>query len=246
MKIRFSVFLANILVIVMISITFYLLLRANKIFEESQVVSENNKYLGILAVELGESSKKLTESVRLYVANNDKKYKQIYDEVVDVRSGNRPLANDLLVAPGEKVALLDLLLKYGISDEEFALLEQANKLSDGLIASEVEAMNAMQGKFKHNQGNYTVDGLQNKELAMRLVFDENYENELKKIQAQLKLFREKLNLRINAVENEIKSEFQPVVFLAIISIGLTALLAVLSYLFIHKFIVLTLEKTTNF
>ncbi len=246
MKIRSSVFVANILVITMILITFYLLLRAKNIFDESQTVAENNKYLALLAAELGESSKKLTESVRLYVANNDIKYKEIYDDVVNVRAGTTPRARDAVIAPGKRIALLDLLLEYGISNEEFALLEQANNLSDALIASEVEAMNAMQGKFKDSRGNYTVEGEQNKTLAMSLVFGDNYENELSKIQHPLKLFREKLNRRTTGIEKNIKNGFQPVIYLATVCLGISVFLALISYFFVHKFIVVPVERITVF
>ncbi len=246
MKIRTSVLLANLLVILMILTTFYLLQKANNIFKSAHEVTENNKQLAFLATELSDSSKNLTQSVRLYVANNDTNYKEIYDNIVEVRSGNKPRPSDARIAPGQRVALLDLLLKYGITDEEFALLEKANGLSNALIASEVEAMNAMQGKFKDSSGNYSINGPQDKELAMQLVFGKAYEGELVKIQAPLKLFREKLDARTAASEEEIKSEFAPTIFLAVVFIGLSVLFAFISYLFVHRHVVIPIEKITNF
>ncbi len=246
MKIRTSVFLANLFVILMILISFYLLLRANNIFQNAHAVTQNNKYLALLATELSDSSKNLTQSVRLYVANNDTSYKDVYDTIVDIRSGNKPRPRDAAIAPGQNVALLDLLLKYGISDDEFALLEKANALSNALIASEVEAMNAMQGKFKDSSGNYSVSGPQDKELAMRLVFGRGYENELEKIQQPLKTFREKLNARTSRGEEEIKSDFAPTIFAAVIFMGLSILFAFISYIFVHKHVVHPIEKLTNF
>ncbi len=246
MKIRVSVFLANVLVILMILATFYLLQRANSIFNNSQQIAENNKYLGLLARELSDSSKSLTQAVRLYVANNDMSFKERYDNVVDVRSGKKARAHDAAVAPGQNVALLDLLLKYGITKDEFALLEQANALSNALIASEVEAMHAMQGRFKDASGAYTKSGPPDKELAMQLVFGTNYENELKKIQHPLNTFREKLNARISAVEQDIKSGFEPTIYAAIICMALSILFAFISYIFVHKFVVIPIEKITDY
>ena len=118
-----------------------------------------NKEIAVqLAGELMESSKQLTSNVRQYAATGDSRYEKIYFGIVDERAGKTPRAASREVAPGRKIALTDLMRQYGVTTDEFALVEKGNQLSDALIALETEAMNAVKGIYKDAKGDYTVKG----------------------------------------------------------------------------------------
>ena len=148
-----------------------------------------NKEIAVqLAGELMESSKQLTSYVRQYAATGDSRYEKIYFGIVDERAGKTPRAASRDVAPGQKIALTDLMKQYGVTADEFALVEKGNQLSDALIALETEAMNAVKGIYKDAKGDYTVKGEPNMERARELVFGPAYNAETEKIMAPLNEF----------------------------------------------------------
>ena len=115
--------------------------------------AQNKSY--ILADTLRQSSDDLTRLVRTYAATGDTQYKNQYNAVIDIRNGNKPQPVDYyriywdFVAGGEPnprplgqaISLTDEMKQAGFTDDEFALLDEANRRSNGLIELEVEAMN---------------------------------------------------------------------------------------------------------
>jgi PAS domain S-box-containing protein len=108
-----------------------------------------------LAEDLRRSSDDLTRMARTYVATGDRTFKEIYQEILDIRNGIKPRPIgyensywDHFVAAkpstpeakGETISLLDLMRQAGFTSEEFDKLAQAKASSDGLARIEVEAM----------------------------------------------------------------------------------------------------------
>ncbi len=246
MKIRTIFFVSNFLVVVMIAVSLYFLFAASSAFTEIQEVNENNEKLIELSRELKASSEALTDNVRLYVANNDESFEGEYNKVVDVRAGKQPRPQDTNIAPGQRVALLDLLVQYGISDEEFALLEESNRLSNTLVGIEVEAMNAMHGRFKDSAGNYTVFAPANQPKALELVFGSQYRAEAAKIMRPINTFFNKLELRTDAIEQEVTDRFMQAEYIAMVCMMITILLALASYLFVQQAVIKPIEASTVF
>ncbi|GAA4184508.1 methyl-accepting chemotaxis protein [Shinella granuli] len=124
---------------------------AERSVEEAHV-AQYRSYL--LADELRQSSDDLTRLVRVYASTGDTQYRDQYNRILDIRNGLAPRPLDYhrvywdFVAGGtpeprplgEAVALRDLMRQAGFTEEEFALLDEANKRSDGLVQLEVEAM----------------------------------------------------------------------------------------------------------
>ena len=114
--------------------------------------AQNKSY--ILADTLRQSSDDLTRLVRTYAATGDTQYKSQYNAVIDIRNGQKPQPVDYhriywdFVAGGEPsprplgeaISLTDEMKRAGFTDDEFALLDEANRRSNGLIELEVEAM----------------------------------------------------------------------------------------------------------
>jgi signal transduction histidine kinase len=108
----------------------------------------------VLADELRQSSDDLTRMVRTYVATGDTIYKKRYQEILDIRDGNKPrpvkyediywdlvLADDQRPRPdGQAVALLEQMRQAGFTAAEFAKVAQAKANSDTLTKTEFVAM----------------------------------------------------------------------------------------------------------
>jgi methyl-accepting chemotaxis protein len=141
-----------------------------------------------LAGELRQSSDDLTRLGRTYVVTADPEYEREYNAVLDIRNGKIPLPQDYhriywdFVAAGnmkprpdtQPMALQDMMKQAGFTEAEFAKLKEAQANSDGLVNLEVEAMNAVKGKFKDAQGGYTKSGPPDLELARKLVHSKEY------------------------------------------------------------------------
>ena len=109
----------------------------------------------VLANQLRQSSDDLTRMARTYVVTGDPRYKQYYQDILDIRDGRkvRPTGYlaiywDMVVADeqsprtngGQAVALLELMRQAGFADDELRKLGEAKANSDGLTVIELEAM----------------------------------------------------------------------------------------------------------
>jgi len=124
----------------------------------------------LLADELRQSSDDLTRLARTYVVSGDASYEAQYWDVLAIRNGEKPRPEqyhriywDFVAADGLaprpatiRVALSDLMREAGFTDAEFAKLTEAQNNSDGLVALETEAMNAVKGLYADASGEYTV------------------------------------------------------------------------------------------
>ncbi|AMD89881.1 methyl-accepting chemotaxis protein [Desulfovibrio fairfieldensis] len=206
-----------------------------------------NKEIAVqLAGELMESSKQLTSYVRQYAATGDSRYEKIYFGIVDERAGKTPRAASRDVAPGQKIALTDLMKQYGVTADEFTLVEKGNQLSDALIALETEAMNAVKGIYKDAKGDYTVKGEPNMERARELVFGPAYNAETEKIMAPLNEFFATLEKRTSAqVAASVERVDRNGLFLCF-ALALTLLLSLISAVYARKGICRPLERLSDF
>ena len=206
-----------------------------------------NKEIAVqLAGELMESSKQLTSYVRQYAATGDSRYEKIYFGIVDERAGKTPRAASHDVAPGQKIALTDLMKQYGVTADEFALVEKGNQLSDALIALETEAMNAVKGIYTDAKGDYTVKGEPNMERARELVFGPAYNAETEKIMAPLNEFFATLEKRTSAqVAASVERVDRNGLFLCF-ALALTLLLSLISAVYARRGICRPLERLSDF
>ena len=114
-----------------------------------------NSYL--LADELRQSSDDLTRLARTYVVSGENKWKEQYQEVLDIRAGKLPRpaqyhkiywdfrAADIRPSRGqdEAIALTELMKQAGFTEDELAKLEEAERNSNDLVRTETLAMNAV-------------------------------------------------------------------------------------------------------
>ena len=130
---------------------FALYLRAEEDMEQAKEVRFQSFRL---AGELRQSSDDLTRMARSYVATGNTRFKDHYEEILDIQNGRKPrpvdsynvywdlvLADNLRPRPfGPAIPLLDLMRQAGFSSEEMARLEDAKRASDNLTATELAAI----------------------------------------------------------------------------------------------------------
>jgi diguanylate cyclase (GGDEF)-like protein/PAS domain S-box-containing protein len=136
---------------VVFAVSFVVYVRAEKQIDRA---NEFRQQSFLLAEELRQSSDDLTRMVRTYVVTGGPIYKRHYQEILDIRDGQKPrpidyqniywdivLADDQRPsAPGPAIPLLDLMRRAGFAEEEFAKLAEAKANSDLLTRTEFAAM----------------------------------------------------------------------------------------------------------
>jgi len=141
-----------------------------------------------LADQLRQSSDDLTRLARTYAVTGNPEFEREYWAILDIRNGKipRPLDYDNIYwdfvavdgqkprGDGEAISLHDLMVKEGFADAELAKLSLAQKNSDGLVNTEMIAMNAVKGLFDDGSGNFTIKKEPDREMAIRILHDANY------------------------------------------------------------------------
>jgi len=140
-------------------------------------------------VELRQSSDDLTRLARTYVVTADKKYEDMYWDILAVRSGKKARKD------GTKIALKTIMENLGFTDEEFGKLKEAEDNSNSLVNTETIAMNAVKGLYKDANGEYTVKKKPDLEYARRIMFDKKYHADKQIIVNPIVEFEKMLDLR---------------------------------------------------
>ena len=175
-------------IIVFVVIVTILVINMYNALLQVEKMADNRYQAYQLADELRQSSDDLTRLGRTYAVTGKDKYEKMYMDVLAIRNGEKPRPEgyhkvywDLVLEYGDqpkpngrKVELLEAMKAAGFSQKELQLLAKAQANSDGLVALEVEAMNAVKGKFKDSAGNYTVQGQPDLNKAIELTHSEAY------------------------------------------------------------------------
>lgn len=131
------------------------------VYTEKAIELANRERQGAfqLLTQLRQSSDDLTQMVRLYVLTGDPRYKQYYQNILDIRNGKIPRPEaytysywDLVIAgdlapPAENdkgIPLADLMQQSGFTKEEISNLLAAKNNSDALTKIEFEAMKLLE------------------------------------------------------------------------------------------------------
>ena len=179
---------------------------------EANRVTETRYQSYLLADELRQSSDDLTRLARTYVVTGDARYEQQYLDILDIRNGKKPRPAHYeriywdFVAAGvpvpastePAVPLAELMRKAGFSEQEFAKLREAQANSDGLVKTEVIAMNAVKGRFDDGSGNFTKTGPPDLEMARAIMHDAQYHSNKAKIMQPVNEFLTLLDQRTSA------------------------------------------------
>ncbi|MGY6570735.1 MAG: methyl-accepting chemotaxis protein, partial [Salinarimonas sp.] len=121
------------------------------------------------------------------------------------------------------IALQDLMREAGFTEAEFDLLTQAQNNSDGLVALETQAMNAVKGLFPDNRGGFTVRGEPDMALAAELMHSPQYHRYKAEIMAPVDAFFVMMTQRTAAAVETAQQQAQ---FAGILIVAALAMLAV--------------------
>ena len=198
-----------------------------------------------LANELMQSSEQLTNNVREYAVTGDARYEKTYLAIVDERAGKIPRAQSKSVAPGRSVSLMDLMRENGFTEQEFALVKQANDLSNELVVLETKAMNAVKGITAGPDGS-EVRGNPDMELARSLVFGADYKQQTDKIMQPMAEFFRSLSARTAAEVEESRARVMRSISLLAVTLLLLAGALVYSFIFVRRGICRPLADTARF
>jgi methyl-accepting chemotaxis protein len=142
-----------------------------------------------LAVLLRQTSDDLTRLVRAYVVTSNPDFEREYAQL-DARQSGKASWPD-----GRTISIREMMNRAGMAAEELAKLNESDKYSNDLVATETAAFNAVKGLFDDGSGQFTRQGAPDLELARRLVHDSNYEAARERINAPIRDFERMLDAR---------------------------------------------------
>lgn len=158
--------------------------------QEQLNASQERRYESYLrADELRQSSDDLTRLARTYVVSGDDKYEKMYMDILAIRKGEKARPQnyeriywDLVLEYGQKPRpdstvtkkLNDIMKELGFTQKEFDLLTEANNNSNGLVNTEVIAMNAIKGEMPKDAMDLLKEEETPREMAIRIMHDGTY------------------------------------------------------------------------
>ncbi len=213
MNIKQTSIVTNAITIISIIAAVLAFTQLNMSYDRLAEANEQKATFLLLSDELRQSSRDLTNNVRMYAVTGDAIYKKAYQDIVDERAGKIPRAQDKKLFPGEKYDLVELLKKMGVGAEELALVQEANQLSNSLVPLELEAMYLVEGIYKDASGAFTIKGEPDKTQAMSLVFGKKYVELVTPVGQILDRFAQQLDVKTDAwvVENQKTVDFQEII-----------------------------------
>lgn len=208
-----------------------------------------------LADELRRSSDDLTRMARTYTVTSDVRFKRYFQIIADIRDGKeaRPrhyqnIFWDFITANHEyvpstarKVSIVRLMQELDFTDEELSVLAEAKARSDNLIKMEVQAFNAMEGRFTGSDGMYSVTGKPDQALARRIVHGEAYHLAKSDIMKRVNEFFRLLELRTLNEVVALEATQKKAYFFAVGLVLMLVLFSVYSYYFFNKNIIFPLN-----
>jgi len=205
----------EVIIIASIIAVLYNIVSLNK---ELYIFSEQRLQMIEAADRLRQSSDDLTHFARTYVVTGNKAFKDRYFKTLAIRNGEAPRPKNynfiywdlnkkdrLKTHPDtKKLALKDIFARLPFTKYELNLLKKSKQNSDDLVNMEVEAFNAMVGKYKDKNGNYTIKGKPNQQYAIQLLHSKAYYEAKARIMKPIDTFMIELEKRTKCKVEKIK------------------------------------------
>jgi PAS domain S-box-containing protein len=187
-----------------------------------------------LAQELRQSSSDLSSAARGFVATGNPIFRQIHQQVLDIRDGRLPrpvdydnVYWDLVISTGKaptpnegkSVSLLDLMRQIGFSEQELQLVQKAVEESDALATVERSAMQLVDEAAPGN--------VEARNRATQMLFDQSFQDARARIMAPIHRLHETLETRTRAdVERLTRWAFILRISAGILALALSLLLGI--------------------
>ena len=216
----------------MIGLCFGLLYKLSALDEELYIASKNRLEMIQAADMLRQSSDDLTNFARSYAATNNKLFKENYFRTLDIRNGDapRPLSYEYIYwdlkqeerdarhPQGEKLSLKAIFHSLPFTKEEFSKLDASEANSNELVKIEVEAFNAMEGKFKDSNGEFSVAKEPDQSKALDMLYSKEYYDAKHKIMRPIDEFMSALDARTARIMEDARHKSEIVFWLFVSSI----------------------------
>ena len=191
----------------------------------------------LLADQLRQSSDDLTRMVRTYVATGNKKFEQLFWDILDIRDGKKQkplnyeriywdfITVDLPVPPfknDKKIALEELMKRAGFTEMEFDLLAVSKLRSDKLVNLEKTAMNLMKKIISEKNEDVPYEKQLGREKAIQILFGKEYHLAKKSIMEPINEFYESIDKR--TLQNVRQTEHQVLFYELMIKISFALLM----------------------
>ncbi|MGC4073561.1 MAG: methyl-accepting chemotaxis protein [Nibricoccus sp.] len=205
-----------------------LALRTQRCLDRLQKANEN-RYVSVqLAQELRFSSDELTRLARLYAVTAQPKYEAEFWQVLAVRKGEQARRD------GRTVPLRTLMADAGFTGEEFALLKEAEDLSNTLVRTEDVAMHAVKGQFDDGAGGFTVAREPDLAMAARIMHDDGYQNAKGAIMGKIDEFERRIDERTAAAIAAGNAAYERSAYMTLLAVPAMFVLAAVSFFLMKR------------
>jgi PAS domain S-box-containing protein len=204
-----------------------------------------------LADELRQSSDDLTRMARSFAATGEQRFRAYFEDILEIRAGERHYPEsysgifwDFVIAEnralqqgGSAPSFQERMRRLGFGDAEFAKLREAERNSNDLTRLEAQAMHAVVGEFADEKGTYNVSGPPDQQLALRLLFGNDYHLAKARIMRPIQEFFDLLNKRTLAETQAIEAHHRQFLIIAIVATLLAFALSGWAFLFLRASVV---------
>jgi signal transduction histidine kinase/DNA-binding response OmpR family regulator len=245
--------------LVFLSLLVYLVIGLNNV--ETALVVARDERIRLIggAYKLRQSSDDLTRFARTYAVTNDPQYRDNYFKTLAIRSGEAPRPVDYLhiywdlLEPvrsqrhpdGEPLSLDEMMEALSYTQEERARLASAEVNSNALVNLEVEAFNAMEGRFKDDNGEYTELATPDQGLAISLLHSEEYHRAKHAIMLPIDEFLTMLNARTSKDSEMAQSDVEQYLRYLYMAIFLFIIFNIFAFLLLKKRIIKPVHSITG-
>jgi methyl-accepting chemotaxis protein len=180
-KARLLAILTSIIILIIFSIISATIV-SNK--NDQQTEYSEVRYLSyLIADEFRQTSMDLTRLSRSYIVTGKQKYLDAYWHIVKWRNGDtaRPSSADKALFPSLFKKQSDIMKELNFSSAELSLLDKAASYSNQLIAIETQALDSVKTGIFAKGPKIPLEGESVNEFALRIVFNQDYHNEITKI-----------------------------------------------------------------
>ena len=226
---------------------------------ESEIAAAENRRLESykLADQLRQTSDDLTRMARTYVISGDSRYLAYFNRIIGIRDGEEPrpvdynnIYWDFVIATGQNprpdgdpVALESLMREMNFTEDEFALLRQAQARSDALISLEERAINAVKGLFPDENGDFVVEGKPDILQARELVHGDAYHDAKAEIMEPIGEFFVRVDARTRAEVAAFRDNGERLTIVAVALMLSAFVIMTISYLVIQRYIIGPAEES---
>lgn len=202
----------------------------------------------LLAMEIRQTSQKLTQLCRLFVVTGGKtEYFNEYFDLVKWRNGEipRPDTVHIKLNRGKTISQTDLLKEVGCTEKELALLSKASELSEKLVATENQAMESIKkntfvsGPFKQ-LGQETIQ-----QFASRILNDDVYNAEVEKIMQPIEEFYTAIDTRTDLSLKEANANLDRHQIISLVFIVLVIISSVYFAFFLNRYVIIPIITTSS-